>query len=493
MEKLERKRKAPAEPNKTSPAVEEKNADGKQPEENLIGKKRRGKSPYTLESVMQSVALKFYPEQITGYDPEHESESGYIEKLLQELKQRVRKLNDKEIQAFMTIHDGDYDHDDYWFPSIEKPHIHIIMRFISKMPNGNIKRERIGTILEMLGVTYRPDVDRILWEQHGVESIGDFVEYANYLLHWTDKAKKAGKHCYELSDLVSNLTEDKVLEILNGHKQVSEASPDENKKVQISTMIDLDRDAYQLGYDLRDFDEWYGSLPFVVRSNQSMKTIIESYHRGATTRAEDPTQNGILRLCVFIQGEPDCGKTYAAVHALDELGASVLRIGGGGPGKFDKLKPSHDAIVIDDDVCPNLLNMSDNYICQAYRRNRNNPFWCGQYLIVTSNLTFTDWLISCGFHKCISQHWNSETQTMDDVYEHHAALESRFYICRIQLPTGALICEEASKRGTYEEQLKRKEMFISFKHKYDEVSGRYKKDDRKVLYDDIPDMELPFS
>lgn len=82
---------------------------------------------------------------------------------------------------------------------------------------------------------------------------------------------------------------------------------------------------------------------------------------------------------------------------------------------------------------------------------------------------------------------------MDDVYEHHAALESRFYICRTQPSTGELICEKVSKRGTYEEQLKRKEMFIAFKHKYDEVSGRYKKDDRKVYYDDIPDMELPFN
>lgn len=492
MEKLARKRKTCTEQGNTDSATEEKNA-GKQPDENLIGKKRRGKSPYTLESVMQSVALKFYPEQITGYDAEHAEDRKYTEQLIQQLKQRIQKQDATEIQVLMIVHNADFDHDDYWDPSAEKPHVHIIMRFIGKMPNGNIKRERIGTILEMLGVTYRPDVDRTLWEQHGVESIGDFVEYANYLLHWTDKAKRAGKYCYELNDLVSNLSADQVRSILDGHKQISEAAPDENRKVQIETLIHLDQDAYQLGYHMRNFDDWYGNLPFAVRSHQSMKTIQESYYRGITARAEDPTQNGILRLCVFIQGEPDCGKTYAAVHALDALGASVLRIGGGGTGKFDKLKPSHDAIVIDDDVCPNLLNMSDNYLCQAYRRNRNNPYWCGRYLIVTSNLTFTDWLMSCGFRKCISQHWNSETQTMDDVYEHHAALESRFYICRTQPPTGELICEKVSKRGTYEEQLKRKEMFISFKHTYDEVSGRYKKDDRKVYYDDIPDMERPFN
>ena len=478
MEKLAKKRKPHAkQDNATSPA-----ADGSvaQPEENLIGKKRKGRSPYTLESVMQSIALKFYPEQITGYDAKHAEESGYSERLVQDLKTRIRRLDATEMQVLMIVHNADFDHDDYWDPAAEKPHIHIIMRFIGKMPNGNIRRERIGGILEKLGVTYRPDVDRTLWEQHGVEAIGDFVEYSNYLLHWTEKAKKAGKHCYDLNELISNLSADEVLKILDGHKRISEVAPDENTKAQIETLIDLDRTSYQLGYSLQDFDNWYGSLPFVVRSHQSMKTIKESYYRGITARAEDPAQNGILRLCIFIEGEPDGGKTYAAVHALDKMGASVLRIGGGGTGKFDKLKPSHDAIVIDDDLCSNLLNMSDNYICQAYRRNKNNPFWCGQYLIATSNLSFTDWLISCGFHKCISQHWNPETQEMEDTYEHHAALESRFYICK--MVDRKLDLVSPSRRGTYEEQTERLSMFERFREEYEKVAAGYVKDERLVDY-----------
>lgn len=479
MEKLAKKRKPRAkQDNATSPASDENAAA--QPEKNLIGKKRKGRSPYTLESVMQSIALKFYPEQITGYDSEHAEESGYSEKLLLDLKTRIQKQDPTEMQVLMIVHNADFDHDDYWSPAAEKPHIHIIMRFIGKMPNGNTRRERIGTILEKLGVTYRPDVDKTLWEQHGVEAIGDFVEYSNYLLHWTEKAKKAGKHCYELNELISNLPVDQVKKILDGHKQISEAAPDENAKVQIETLIDLDQTAYQLGYSLKDFDGWYGNLPFVVRSHQSMKTIKESYFRGATARADDPANNGVLRLCIFIQGQPDSGKTYAAVHALDEIGASVLRVGGGGTGKFDKLKPSHDAIVIDDDICPNLLNMSDNYICQAYRRNRNNPFWCGQYLVVTSNLSFADWLVSCGFYKS-SQHWNPDTQAWNDVYEYHEALKSRFYICRIDDRELKLV--SPSKRGTYEEQKERLRMFEQFRWEYEEIAARYVKDEREVEYD----------
>lgn len=479
MQKLARKRK----PHADDPAIaEDQGVDSTQPEENLIGKKRRGKSPYTLESVMQSVALKLYPEQITGYDASRADEDGYVDQLLEGLKQRIRKLNAEELEALMGVHNGDHNHDDYWLPSIEKLHIHIILRFIRRMENGNIKRERLGTILEMLGVTYRPDIDRTLWEQHGVEAVGDFVEYARYLLHWTDKAKKDGKHVYELDSLTSNLSKDKVLNILNGHKRVSEAAPDENKKVQIETMIDLDHEAKQLGYDLQDFDTWYDNLPFVVRAHQSMSTIRESYYRGVTARAEDPTKNGVLRLCVFIQGAPDLGKTYAAIHALDQLGASVLRVGGGGTGKMDKLKSSHDAIVIDDDVCPNLLTMSDNYICQAYRRNRDNPYWCGRYLVVTSNLSFTEWLLACGFSKS-SRLLDSKAQAWHDIYDHHDALRSRFYICKMD--NGHLVCTAASTRGTYDEQMKRKKMFLAFQSQYNDITGAYKKDNKPVNYDDL--------
>lgn len=83
MEKLARKRKrASAEQNDTNLSI----TDGVQPDENLIGRKRRGRSAYTLESVMQSLALKLYPEQITGYDADHAEELGYDERLIQQLR-----------------------------------------------------------------------------------------------------------------------------------------------------------------------------------------------------------------------------------------------------------------------------------------------------------------------------------------------------------------------------------------------------------------------
>lgn len=99
------------------------------------------------------------------------------------------------------------------------------------------------------------------------------------------------------------------------------------------------------------------------------------------------------------------------------MGKSVLSVGGGGSGKFDNLRPDHDCIIIDDDVCPNMLNMCDNKICHAYRRNKNNPVWAGGFLIITSNLDFEEFARRCGL----------KTRDLRDIkIPQFEALETRF-------------------------------------------------------------------
>lgn len=71
----------------------------------------------------------------------------------------------------------------------------------------------------------------------------------------------------------------------------------------------------------------------------------------------------MLRLCVFIYGEPNSGKTCASEKALS--GKRYLTVKGSSTGKFDNLRVDHRSIIIADDVCPNLLNMTDNYIRRA--------------------------------------------------------------------------------------------------------------------------------
>lgn len=360
----------------------------------------------------------------------------------------IRSLNNAELQVIAICHNRDYVTDEYWLPSVEKPHYHIIARIL------NNKRMRVNQILNTLGIVFRNEIDKVLWENHGVESCDNYTNMAMYLTHETEQAILDGKEKYELEELVSNLTIEEIRQIREGYTRVSDSA----EKVTPAMLAQLDEDAYKLGYGLGDFDDWYGAQHFKVRSNAEMKTIKESYERGVNKRLE--SDETINRLCVYIESPHNKGKTYAAWYALRKLGVRYLPVGGGGTGKFDNLKVTHGGIVIDDDACPNLLNMSDMRYCRAYRRNKNNPPWVGMYLVVTSNQSFDDWAEEkCGIKN----------------KENIEAARSRFYICHLEEVNGnnELVCTSPSSRGSVEVKQEVLKMYKAYRDYYNESLAEY--------------------
>lgn len=405
------------------------------------GKKRRksdewlkNRKPLAMDSKVATLALKFYAEQLKyGWD--------YT-------KKQIQATSPKDFQVIGICHDRDTyaDEGHFWKPAIEKEHYHIILRCSDRK-----KRIRVQKVLKDLGVEYRPNLDDELWANHGVETTGNFPGYATYLTHETEKAVNEGKELYRMDELVSNLTIDEIQKIRDGYIRVAESS----KKLSSDDWALIDETAYKLGYELKNFSEWYDSQPFNVRSNAKVKTIRESYERGVNARIEEKTE--MLRLCVFIHGEPNSGKTYASEKALS--GKRYLTVKGGGTGKFDNLRVDHQAIIIDDDVCPNLLNMTDNYICRAYKRQSNNPAWTGQYFIVTSNYAFDEWIKMCNLKE-----------------KHFQAAHSRFYLCEIRQKedgTNYLALSSPSIRGSAEQQGQRAEMFRDFQNKFNQTMEGY--------------------
>ena len=386
-----------------------------------------------IDSKVNACAIKCYDEQLPyGWD--------YVQNQI--------KNYDKEciVQAIRHYKDAYAENGSYWKTALEKPHYHILIKFKNRE-----QRVRVGQLMRELGICFRPGLDEVLWKNHGVETIINFAGYSTYLTHDTDDAIRDGKEPYDLTEVVSNYSFDEIKQIREGYIRCLDAS----KKVSVTDLEELDKSAFKLGYELKDFSEWYDSLPFNIRSHSKMKTIRESYNRGVDARIR--VDKNVLRLCVFIKGEHNTGKTYASLHALE--GKRVHTVEGGGTGKFDDLRPDHDAIVISDDVCPNLLNMADNYICKAYKRQNNNPAWCGDYFVVTSNLAFEDWVRDCGIKKD----------------EHIKALKSRFFICEIEKNDGvnALIMKQPSTRGTNQELTKRFEMFKEFQKRYNNSLSTY--------------------
>lgn len=459
---------------------------------NLIGhhfKSKSGSFRYTLQSIMETAAFKIYVEQIQGYTdyyiascgdfpfsfsvdesgaltgertPVYEVIAEQVNFLENALYDKIRTAYDKnEAQVFLMKHDQDPLGDDIWAPSMEKPHYHIIIRLT--------KRSKLSTIMYRLGIHFRPHIDDLLFANHGVEATYDFNEYVLYLMHETKKARLDGKPPYSWTKFISNLSQDEIQQLIDGYKRIVDSSI-------LPTMEDwirLDKAAYDLGFQLGDFDQWYNALPFTVRQGSRVKTIKESYQRGIMARVKDGASNCILRLCVYIQGPPNKGKTYAASGALNKLGISYICVEGGGTGRFDNLKPSHRGILVNDDELARLLNLSDNYFTQVYRRGNNNPFWCGDYLIVTSNLDFDTWLYRCG---CQS--------------EHYRALRSRFFICKTK-DNGTIDLLSASERGSNTEKIERIKKFNDFADAYDEIALQYKPDDIKIDYNKLLGKRCP--
>lgn len=389
----------------------------------------------SIHSPVYAVAIKCYDEQLAaGEAGDYEGLAGMI-----------RAVDPQKYHVLAIRHDRDIITDGIWDAAAEKPHYHVIVRCADRK-----SRVKVSTVMNMFGICFRRGTDDALWKEHGVETVGNFAGYAMYLTHETEQAERDGKELYDVSEIVSNLTPEEITQVREGYVRVRE-----NQRVTQDMLASLDREAFDLGHGLKDFDGWYNALPFSVRSNSKIKTIRESYERGADARLAENSE--MLRLCIFIQGKPNTGKTYGAEQALS--GMKVLKVGGGGTGKFDNLTPSTDVIIIDDDTCPNLLNMSDNYLCRAYRRMSNNPVWAGQYLVVTSNKPFDEWVRGCGIK--------------DE--KHISAIRSRFFICHLEdfggylpdiAPFPELKLDAYSDRGTDAANNERFGMFEAFEKRF---------------------------
>ena len=146
----------------------------------------------------------------------------------------------------------------------------------------------------------------------------------------------------------------------------------------------------------------------------------------------------------------------------------------------------------------NMLNLTDNYIIKAYRRNSGVPYFCGDTVIVTNNREFEEWAKECKI-KVKNEYYNPfDPKNYTDEFE---AFKSRFFICHLGNINGhmKLICESPSTRGTEKDQLERKEKYIEFRDAFNESIVNYHPEKKEVVYEDLNEykgkelvfMELP--
>lgn len=434
---------------------ETKKRDKKSGYKNCAGYNARS---LNLKANVKQIAIKCYDEQMPkGWE--------YV-------KMKLRNLDRHKFQVVAICHDSDTVEDsDFFKPAIEKRHYHILIRFVN--PNGTLHRSgtTVNCFLKGTGIVFRP-CDVTLIANHGIETVENWCGYVLYLTHETEKAFRDGKHIYDRDDVVSNLTKDEVDQFREGYTRVSA----EQRKLSKTDIAEIAKTVYELGYGMKDFYEWYKVQPALVQSHSKMNYWKTRYEDGVKDYIKE---NGkyVNRLCIYIQGKTNVGKTRTTELALYDMGyKNIESVGGGGTGKYDDITCTTEAIVLDDDRTDNALHLTQSEIVKAYKRGKGNPYWTGKMLVVTSNKPFEEWA-----YECNSKYNEEEVK----------ALRSRFYVCET-VKAGSktrLKCETVSDRGKEDEQLERYELYKKFRDTFHKKIDEYVKP-KNINYDDLNDFGL---
>ncbi len=402
----------------------------------------------TMDTTMDTFALKFYDEQLpNGFE---------------RLKENIQKVDKRSLQVLCIKHDKDTVKESFWKVSAEKPHYHLIGRYV----NGK-SGVKLRSILNAFEIVYRDPEDTSLLENHGAEKCGDFTKYAVYLTHETKEAIMGCKHKYELSEVISNCSYEEIAMIREGYVRLNVQS-----KITEQDMEVLKDEAIMLARELKDFDDWLKDLPLKVQTRKEMARIRAIYNDELKDTLE---KIKIDRICIYIH-EPkgNLGKSYTSREALKKLGLTHIHSisqSEGNTGKYDAIRTGTEAIIIDDaSVGEEVMSICDTRGVALYRRNSGLAPWLGQWVIICQNMPLRDWLRQSGIK-------NSQLE----------AATTRFFECTLKQDDGHsyLFCERDSRRGDKKLYLNKIEKYKQFKDAFNEIIYDYTPQDFESVLDEL--------
>ena len=356
---------------------------------------------------------------------------------LEELMKLVREADKNLVEVSAIIHDREEKPvpGSFYLTEPAEPHCHLVMHFK--------KQIRLNTALAMFGLYFRPGIDQKLWE-NGVSKfhVNSYGTMILYLTHETDSDSINDKIIYPRDQIVSNLSDSELDAIRAG------ADTSTNKKNLTQNDFEaLSAKAYDAGYKLLDSIDFSKELPLERMSARQETVIRKRYREGYDTRIRELLRHRkyIPRVAIFVEGEKGWGKSQSVINACTELNLNLYNASFQKTGRYDGLKADHDVLIFDDDTAEKeIMTVSDSHACQLYKRNSGAAVWCGEYVIVLSNLSFDKWIQKCGIHHT----------------EEFAAAKSRFFICNMSFSDDHhrihLISENTRSGGADNGQLKEK-------------------------------------
>lgn len=386
-------------------------------------KKSENEVPFTVQTRVSAVFIKFYAEQC-GYMPPNNCAMVSAQMTEQDRQLQVSYMRNVlshivadtnfPYDVYAIVHDKDTYKDKalcgidtkrniFLQPAVEKPHSHLVLVTRGTESNGKGKtrsrRSTIGAMLYILalhGLTFRfdsPDADiaeadtnlllnqgLIALEMQKKQHIRTIV----YLTHETTDARDVdGKVQYDRSLVYTN----NISFFEYAHTYYADRLC---PKFGLDVVEELQEKFYECGANKKDFMYLWEQLPNTLKTVSNRRRFKMHYDDGLDSIIDSIPP--YPKCCIFIHGSPNVGKTYNTLNAFKMLGIKVYEAPSTGTGKYDDLQLTHQAFVANDTTSlPDIHNLCDNKPCRLYRRNSGNPLFLGNYVVITSNLALDEW------------------------------------------------------------------------------------------------------
>lgn len=353
---------------------------------------------------------------------------------LQNFFSRVRTLDKSTFEGYAILHNKDVFWDDFFNSHEEFEHIHVVIRGTCYDKSVNRRAFKVSDILDLLGLKFDENLDRSILDNHAIEVCNNFEQFVKYLTHETRESEVDGKYPYSRDEVITNMSAEEYREIIETVDRL------DKRTIKKDDIIALMKPFRDMGKQMISFEDCLlrtcGEYvrDYIKSTPTFKKTLIDAYNEGLDVAINE--RKYIDRICIYIYGKSEIGKTTAVEYLCRKLGYSgndiyVVRQGS---GKYDGLNANHKILFCDDTSLQDILVVADERAVALHRRGSNDRPWVGNLVICTSNKTPSEF-----FHEDVSD-------------ESTAGRISRFAIVRA-CEDGKLILERPIMRGSRTEKV----------------------------------------
>lgn len=360
---------------------------------------------------------------------------------------RVKAIDPKQFCVVSIKHDKDEvrDKNDLFEVSIKKPHWHIYVWTPSDSVFYDAGRSfRVHTMIcgdkrkghenPYLGINYDPQRDVSIWDNRGAERIHNIPASVAYCLHISSSAIKAGKHVYDKSEIVTNLSNSEINTILNLYKGIGNSNNHFIRKPNADDWQTWGNIAYERGLHLENFEDWAVDHFMVHQmASANFRVVRKFYDRGLVQGlAKAPQLN---RCNIFILGAGNLGKSYNSQQALLDIGIKNIVEPTSGTGKYDGVNADTEALLFNDTRMTQARTVMEQKPVKLHRRNNNDPVWKGSWVVFTSNFENPiDAAADC-FNYEPTENKDGELEYTKKQMENIKPVLQRAFYCKVELDT----------------------------------------------------------